>query len=724
MNYPGNASLSSAVKDRVVSTFRQTLALYHQNRTDEVAAGCNLILQMDPSFDPARKLMDKVRNPSLPIDVDSLLPQQSSGASPMQQARDAMLARDFERVMQVTSAILSDDLLNDEARLLGDEAREKLEAAPFVSQFTRRCEQNLASGNIAAAKMDLEKARSLDPTHPDVVRIGQAVAARSGASPAAAPPPSFVVDGPAPQASGRSAAQAADFGFAFEEEKPAEVSFANFSFDTPADAPAEPTSGPDLDFGGGFSFDSPTPAPTMDSYGQGNEFDFATASVAASSDDEKKIQQYLADGDRAFAAGEHQQAIDLWSRIFLIDVTNDEASERIEKAKAKRRQVEQAVEPLLTSGVSAFESGNTSKAQADFNEALRLDPSNATAQSYLDRLAQKAAGSAAAAAAAKSQSFEPSMADDNLDLGFFDDEPLPAGIEAPLIPPSPGSAAEPVAEVPAGKKKMTGQVAKAKAPAAPRKLPVVPVAAILGLLLLGAGGWYYWNNMREEPQAEVGGGQAIIARANVLASAGKFDEAIKLLQDIKATDPQHDQALVMIADLREKQRSAAQSIDGVPAEQYYTERIAAARTAFDAHDYVVAKAAFDQAMRVKPLPADLKSQYDEAVQQVSKLDTAKALFAERKFADAIANLEPLRDQDPENLAIRKLLIDAHFNNGAVALQEERTADAIRELDQVLAVTPDDEVAKRTRELAARYDGEAKDLLYKIYVKYLPLRQAK
>ena len=30
---------------------------------------------------------------------------------------------------------------------------------------------------------------------------------------------------------------------------------------------------------------------------------------------------------------------------------------------------------------------------------------------------------------------------------------------------------------------------------------------------------------------------------------------------------------------------------------------------------------------------------------------------------------------------------------------------------------------RTRELAVRYNGETKDLLYKIYVRYLPLRQA-
>ena len=73
MSYTGNPSLSSAVQDRVVSTFRQALVLHHQGRADEVMAGCTLILQMDPMFDPARKLLEKIRNPALPIDVDLLL---------------------------------------------------------------------------------------------------------------------------------------------------------------------------------------------------------------------------------------------------------------------------------------------------------------------------------------------------------------------------------------------------------------------------------------------------------------------------------------------------------------------------------------------------------------------------------------------------------------------------------------------------------------------------
>ena len=80
--YPGNASLSSAVKDRVLSTFQQALALYKQGRAAEVVEGCTLILRMDPTFDPARKLLEKTRNPNSPVDVDSLTEILAGKATP------------------------------------------------------------------------------------------------------------------------------------------------------------------------------------------------------------------------------------------------------------------------------------------------------------------------------------------------------------------------------------------------------------------------------------------------------------------------------------------------------------------------------------------------------------------------------------------------------------------------------------------------------------------
>jgi tetratricopeptide (TPR) repeat protein len=700
--YLGNPSLSTAVKERVTSTFQQAVSLYKLGRTEEVVAGCNLILQMDPSFDPAKKLLEKTRNPTLPIDVDTLIP--ASAADALAEARTAMAARDFQRVVNITTEILTNDLMNDDARILGDEARDKLEAGPFVEQFAKKCEQHIAAGNVAAARQDLEKARALDASHPAVRRIEQMVTSSPIAAPTPAPPqapasggfsfdpqPSFVVDNKPTAPAGRSAAQAADFGFTFEEEKqPPAANFENFSFDSPAPA------------AGGFSFD--TPAAPQKSPGAG-EFDFSTASIETSADDKKKIDQYLADGDRAFDAGEFQQAIDLWSRIFLIDVTNDQASERIERAKSKKRDTDQKVEAIVAAGVQAFDRNDHETARAKFTEALRLDPANPTAHDYMDRLANAVTEGGAAAV---ESTYIPPPAEK---YDIFADESV-GSYEVPPIPPD---------AAPAAAKK--GSISKpiAKAPAK-KKTSMAPLAAVIAVVVLVAGGWFAWTKLAKKSTIDPAATKAAFAQAGTLAKRGQYDQAIAVLQEIKPEDPQHDHAVSLIADLERKKSQAAAMIAGKPAETIYQELVTAGTTAFNAHDYVGAQKAFEAATRIHALSPDLNTMYDTAAQQVAKLDAAKALFKERRYADAVTNLQPLAQQDPQNLNTKRLLIDAHFDLGAQALQEERLPDAMKEFDEVLKVDPNDDLAKRSKELAVRYNGQPKDLLYKIYVKYLPLRQ--
>ena len=223
--YLGNASLSPAVKDRVLSTFQQTLTLYKQGRHDEVIQGCGLILRMDPQFDPAKKLLEKTRNPSSPVDVDALAAAAAPPRDPMAEAREAMAGRDFQRVIEVTAAVLTDDLLNDDARVLNEQAREKMEAAPFVEQFVRKFDQQLAAGNTTGARSELDKARSLDADHPSIARMEAALPAASAPQPSFSfDSPSFVVDNTPPAPSMRGTAQASDFGFTFEEEKQQQVS--------------------------------------------------------------------------------------------------------------------------------------------------------------------------------------------------------------------------------------------------------------------------------------------------------------------------------------------------------------------------------------------------------------------------------------------------------------------------------------------------------------------
>ncbi|HEY8131118.1 MAG TPA: hypothetical protein VII12_04450, partial [Thermoanaerobaculia bacterium] len=225
--YPGNISLSNAVKERVVSTFQQALTLYKQGRTDEVVQGCALILRMDPVFEPAKKLMEKARNPASPIDVDALARQLT--ADPMSEARAAMAERNFQKVVDITTEVLTNDLMNDDARVLNEQAREKLEAAPFVDQFIKKAEQAIASGDVNGARADLDKIRSLDGDDTAIARLESQL----GAVKPSAPSSSFVVETPAAPA-GRGTAQASDFGFTFEEEKNQQSSaLGSFSFDSP-----------------------------------------------------------------------------------------------------------------------------------------------------------------------------------------------------------------------------------------------------------------------------------------------------------------------------------------------------------------------------------------------------------------------------------------------------------------------------------------------------------
>src|SRR5258706_1000737 len=276
--YLGNETLSPAVKERVLSTFQQALALYKQGQWHEVVAECGPSLRMHRKFAPAKKLLEKTRNPHLPIDVDKLGPAApATGAhDPMTDARRAMASRDFQRAINITTEILTNDLMNDEARILNEQARDKMEAGPFVEQFARKCEQHLNNNNIAAARADMEKARALDADHPALKRIEQLVAGIA-AAPAPSynfdsPSPSFVVDAPQQAPSGRGTAQAADFGFTFEEEKPAapQTPIGGFSFDSPSASPRQPAAqptpqptppppapaAPAAPFG--FSFDSPS----------------------------------------------------------------------------------------------------------------------------------------------------------------------------------------------------------------------------------------------------------------------------------------------------------------------------------------------------------------------------------------------------------------------------------------------------------------------------------
>src|SRR5207244_1237583 len=89
--------------------------------------------------------------------------------------------------------------------------------------------------------------------------------------------------------------------------------------------------------------------------------------------------------------GERQQAIEIWSRVFLIDLNNAEAVTRIERTRQEMAEQRALVADLLKKGRESFEAGNRDEAKKQFLQAQSLEPGEATARQYLDRIERGAA---------------------------------------------------------------------------------------------------------------------------------------------------------------------------------------------------------------------------------------------------------------------------------------------------------------------------------------------
>lgn len=752
-DYPGNPALPGEVKQRVLSTFRQTLDLYDQGLLDDVVVGSEFILKMDPMFDPAKKLLEKARNPAAKIDLAELAAITGAGREPgaanepdeaavIEQAREAMASRDWSRAADLASGILRRDMTHGEAQQIAEEARERIEADPFVQQFAAKARQQLGRGDSAGARATMEKARSLDPDHPLVADVEGEVAQAGGTpsfdpvsafgaaeetpgktydfgtfTPETPAPPkqdepatsdfassdsSFVVDGDSAGAGSSSSAPASDFGFTFEEDQ---------------------AEGPEITIGKtspglGGSVQETAEASSSDT------FDFSTASVDISSDDQRKIDSYLAQGDEAYAAEDYQKAIDLWSRIFLIDVTNDQASEKIEKARAKKIEIDRQVDDLTGEAVIALEKKDTAKARDLYARILAIDPGNASAREKLDAIGAAPAGAAAAAApgegalaapAAPASPEAPKAKPHPFDDNFFLDEPTGQDEEILTPPGDDADLLDDEEDAPPARK--TTRPRPAAEPPRSRAM----LFAIVGLVVLLGAGFAVWKVFLSSDEPAVTAGSNALTTAERLAAAGQLDQAISTLLAIPAGHPDHDEALAIVAELRALKAQNSGMIGGRPATEVFNENLERANAAFAAHDYVAAKAALEQAAAIQPLPPDAKQLYDQVNVQAAQFENALNLFRSGDYPAAIAASEVILQQNSANANARDLISRARFNMGVQALQEERLQDAVVQFDALLAANPDDELARRARELAIRYDGTNKDLLYRIFVKYLPLR---
>ena len=776
--YPGNSALPAEVRQRVISTFQQVAQTYLRGNTQEASVGCEFVLRIDPEFAPARQLAAKIRNPETPLDIDALMSSlgaatpSEAGMSPLEAAQAALENRDFRKASELASVVLRDDLTNVEAQRIANEAQERIEAEPFINQFLGSARQKLAAGNRSGARTDFDKAQQLDPQHPalaDFRRMldehpeGAAGHPAGGFSfgfdsPAEPPPPQaqpdaqppgafdfgssfggdapppadfsfgFSPEAPAPQSPAPPPADAGGFSFGFESDQPSETptpdmpGFASFDGPPPSsEGAAQGPSGfapvtPDAEafteppaargsseFGFTFEDDQGAPpAAADDSFtggfgstvpGEAQTFDFSTASVETTEEDRSKISAILADGDAAFDGGQLQEAIDIWSRIFLIDVTNDAATDRIEKARRLKQEAERGIDGLMTEATFALERGDSSEARSKYEAVLKIDPSNLAARDAIDRLDSGDMSPAA----------PPSPADDLWAAESGEAAPAP-GFE-PVTPPPPPS---------------KGRVAATTTAPAKRGVSGLMLAIVAVLLIAGVAGAAWWFLRSDATESVTVDSAAAIQRGERLAAAGDYEGAIAALLTVPNGDPNYGRAAGLLDEyrkLRAQEAGAANRSSGAG----YDEQLAAGRAAFAAGDFLRASETLGAAAALQALPPDAAQMLVDANARNERLRDARTLMAQERWGDAAAALQALRTQDPGNANVREMLAASHFNRGVTEIRSSNTANAVAAFDAALAVDPDDEIARRSRDLAAKYDRQDKDLLFQIYVKYLPIR---
>lgn len=653
-SYAGSPALAADAREKVLQTFRHTLSLAQAGKIEEALLGCDFLLKMDGRFAPARALLDTLRTAPAGAPVD----------------------------------------VNRFSEFLG------FESATEVSGQTSR--------SPAASESPATRAPAPPAAPPDL----------GDAFPAAAP------STPIPRAAGLD-------DLVFGDEIPTAAPRTPPSPPPAASAPplAAPASGgdpfaglDDLNLGAGAppaaGSPLPPPEPGLAPHMEAPDTAASAPSPAAASrppsgvQSDPRITQFLKQGDEAFARGNAQEAIDLWSRVFLIDLSNEDASRRIDSARETQAETARKIDMLLSEGVQSYEAGDLAGARNKFLDVLALSENDATARGYLNQIDAALATPASAGAPASAPTPESDFMRNELEA------------------PQPPSFAD---EIPQAEEPGRAEAEPERA-TIPKRRSHVDLRVLLAagiVLLAGVGGGTYWL-LRGGRSASTGvsptGPKAGTAsrpaddpfqKAQALFDAGKIDEAIAVLVRIPDADPRHNEALVRIEKM--KSSAAPTPPPAAPSEAALDELRVAGFAAMASSRYIDAVKNLDPVVKARPQDAEAAAGLKKALDQVAALSSAVKSYNEGDYESAIKLLWEARKQDAKNQDVEEYLANAYVNSAIQALQAGNMAKAQASLKEATELRPNDVEAQRLLRFARRYPRGATDLLSKILIKHLAVR---
>lgn len=663
--YPGSPALSAEAREKVLQTFRHTLEMARAGRNEDALLGCDFILKMDARFAPARQLLASLRGiaAGTVVDLADFAPY-LGGSAPAAEAPPATPPSGYGVPPPPAEPAPAADPFAAPGAGLDSLSFDDLAANPFATA----------------------------PSH----------------DPFAAPMP------------------AADFSFG--DSAPAASAAADPFAAAPAPAPDDyaPAGAPHDPFA--------SPAPAADPFAAPAPAELRPAPAAAPSGVDPRIAQFLRQGDEAEARGALQEAIDLWSRVFLIDLSNDDASRRIDAARARQDETARQLDVLLSEGVQLYESGDLSSARDAFLKVLTLSESDATARNYLNEIDAALASTGAAAAPAPAVPYasaashahapaapvEPYLRDELESPGrpsFA--EGLPSLDETPIGEGRPaGGEAVPV-ERPAA---AAGKGAKVDG-------RLLVGAAALVLVGVAAVAWFLFRPKSDAPSAELPAGGAPVTaapatdpieKARALFKEGKAEEALALLTAVPATDPRHDQALVLIDTIKSSAQPGPAAASTVSDAEVDAARLAGFAS-LESGRYIDAVKSLDVVVRARQDDTEAAQALVKARDAVSALGSAIRSYNEQDYESAQRLLWDLRKQDPKNQDVEEYLFKSYFNDGIMGLQAGSMKKAAESFREAAALRPRDADTQRHLQFARKYPNGSNDLLSRIYVRHVSPR---
>ena len=723
MAYPGNLELSSQAQERVMTAFRQVVSKLQDGQREEALIGLEFVLRLDPDFRPAVNLHKQLASGAAEIDLSEIIFQLQA---PTTDALNTLLVEaveDFNQRNFVAAKTKVEQVLlelpgHQDARQLLSQVQESLKIETQVAQFLAQAREALDQGDPQEGANFVMMAQALDPHHPGIESTLQDIYAVGLPHRADAPAASDTVSfGTVSEAD--SGAFGVEFGAAeppaaaaarpparpatpTHEPPPPEVATGSLWDDGDDAGPAAPDEPDEADdFAGGVDDLFDAGGDVADLFEAEPELPPADVGDSPAAADEAaagQLESLLEQGENAFAGDDFMGAIDIWSRVFLLDPEHRLAAERIDDARRRLDEVERRVEHVLYDVNDALVSGDVETAGRLLDEVRVIAPHHLRAEELRQRLADEPTSSARPLQAA---SAAPAMPDLDDDL-FREETPLTVELDqAPLVPdtvPAAGAAPPPRPQV--------------RRPRIPWRM----VAAGLGglvVILLGVwlGSWLLGGADDTPDPAAL---NELMERAEALYQQHKVEEAVHLLQQYQPADD--------LDRTRIERRLAKYQADlAPPTPTPVPATVNAASELLDSGRWYAAYAPVAAGLAKHPGDAGLLALKDRILEIEPDVAAAYSALGGDNPRMAVGLLEDLEQQHPDQPEIGADLARALFNAALAELRVYNLTGAEGMLRRLQERAPDDHEVERILEFIDEYKARPVDMRLQIFIRNLEPR---